>query len=250
MRIDEYVAQLRRDGELMAETVAKADLDARVPTCPDWSMRELAQHLGRVHRWATAYVRDARPEQIPQEQEETVWGVMPDDAVLVEWLRTGHAALVEALASAPADLACWSFLPATSPLEFWARRQAHETAIHRADAQIVAGTVDGWPAEFAADGVEELLFYFFGRRSAQMRHDPPRSMALRTTDADLAVTIHIGPEGVRVDHAMGEADCRIEATAEDLYLLVWNRRGVEGLTASGDRSVLDLWRGSARVRWT
>lgn len=33
---------------------------------------------------------------------------------------------------------CWTFLDAPSPLAFWARRQAHETAIHRADAQLAA----------------------------------------------------------------------------------------------------------------
>ena len=30
---------------------------------------------------------------------------------------------------------CFAFLPAPSPLAFWARRQAHETGIHRADVE-------------------------------------------------------------------------------------------------------------------
>jgi uncharacterized protein (TIGR03083 family) len=250
MRIDEYVAALRRDGELLTETVAKADLEAPVPTCPGWSVRELAQHMGMVHRWATAYVRDARPEQIPDEHEETVWGPMPDDAALVGWLRTGHAALVASLSTATEDLACWSFLPAPSPLAFWARRQAHETAIHRADGQTAIGSVDGWPVEFAADGIDELLFYFYGRRSGQVRHDLARSLALRATDVDLGRTLHIGPEGLSVQREAGQADCTITAPAADLYLLLWNRRDVAGLAVDGDPAVLDLWRGAARVRWS
>jgi uncharacterized protein (TIGR03083 family) len=251
MRIDEYVAHLRRDGELLAETVAKADLDAQVPTCPEWSVRELAQHMGRVHRWATAYVRDGRPEQIPDEHEATVWGPMPDDAALVKWLRTGHAALVASLASAPEDLACWSFLPAPSPLTFWARRQAHETAIHRADAQTAVGGVDGWPAEFAVDGIEELLFGFYGRPSGRLRTDRPRSLALCAADAGLGWTLHIGPEGLKVHtSADGTVDGAVEASAVDLYLLLWNRRGVDGLTVVGEASLLDLWRELARVSWS
>ena len=250
MRIDEHVAVLRRDGDLLIEAIAKADLETPVPTCPEWTVRDLAQHMGRVHRWATAYVRDARTEQIPEEFEDAVWGPMPDDAALVGWLRTGHAALVASLSSAPEELACWSFLRAPSPLAFWARRQAHETAIHRADGQIALGAVDGWPVEFAVDGIDELLFYFYGQRSRHVRHDPPRSLAVRATDADLGLTLHIGPSGVTVDRVAAEADCLIEASALDLYLLLWNRRGAEGLAVSGDVSVLDVWQGSARVRWT
>jgi uncharacterized protein (TIGR03083 family) len=175
---------------------------------------------------------------------------MPDDAVLAGWLRTGHAALVAALTSAPPDLACWSFLPAPSPLEFWARRQAHETAIHRADGQGAIGEVDGWPEEFAVDGIEELLFAFYARRAGRVRHNPPRSLALRATDADVGWTLHIGPEGLRAEREASDADCLIEAGAAELYLLLWNRRDAEGLTVRGDASVLDVWRGSARVRWS
>jgi uncharacterized protein (TIGR03083 family) len=234
----------------MAEAVAKADLDAPVPTCPEWSVRELAMHMGMVHRWAMAYPRDARPEAIPEEHEAVVWGPMPDDAALVGWLRTGLAALVATLSTATDDVACWSFLAAPSPLAFWARRQAHETAIHRADAQGAVGSVDGWPTEFAVDGIEELLFGFYGRPSTKLRQDQPRSLALRATDADRGWTLHIGPEGLRVDRGAGPADGAIEAAAADLYLLLWNRCGVEGLAADGDLSLLDPWRGSAKVRWS
>ena len=53
--------------------------------------------------------------------------------------RQGCADLVAALAAAPDDLECWTFLPAPSPRAMWARRQAHETAIHRVDAELAAG---------------------------------------------------------------------------------------------------------------
>ena len=39
----------------------------------------------------------------------------------------------------PTTCECWTFLPAPSPRAMWARRQAHETAIHRVDAQLAAG---------------------------------------------------------------------------------------------------------------
>ena len=37
--------------------------------------------------------------------------------------------------------------------------------------------------------------------------------------------------------------------ASDLYLLLWNRRGTDGLDVTGDERVLDLWRDKAQVNW-
>jgi hypothetical protein len=50
----------------------------------------------------------------------------------------------------------------------WARRQAHEAAVHRVDAQRAAGAArpGGVDAGFAADGLDELLLGLFGRRRA------------------------------------------------------------------------------------
>ena len=62
----------------------------------------------------------------------------PPDAELLDAYRAGHRILTEALGSADPALACATFLPAPSPLAFWNRRQAHETAIHRADAELAA----------------------------------------------------------------------------------------------------------------
>jgi uncharacterized protein (TIGR03083 family) len=78
----------------------------------------------------------------------------PEDDVLVEWFVAGHAALVQALRDADPDLACWTFLPAPSPLAFWARRQAHETGIHRVDAESPADSITPFPPAFAADASE------------------------------------------------------------------------------------------------
>ena len=139
MEVAVHIDALRSEGELMAAAVEGSDPGAPVPTCPEWAVRDLVRHMGGVHRWATGYVAGARTEMGGPGLDEIV-GVGPDDAELAGWLRQGSAALVGALTAAPADLVCWTFLPAPSPLAMWARRQAHETAIHRVDAQLAAGT--------------------------------------------------------------------------------------------------------------
>ncbi|WP_344021504.1 maleylpyruvate isomerase N-terminal domain-containing protein [Streptomyces luteireticuli] len=124
MEIAEFVETLRREGRLLANAAEAAGMDAPATGCPGWRVRDLVAPMGAVHRWATAFVtlRRQRPAPLSAVPE------MPDGA-LVPWLREGHAALVEALGTAPADLVCRTFRPAPSPLAFWARRQAHETTV-------------------------------------------------------------------------------------------------------------------------
>jgi len=248
LTVADHVAAIHREGELMAAAVARGDLDATVPTCPDWTLRELAHHLGRTHHWASAYVEQPRPEPLSTEEEQAAWGEMPADSELVDWYRGANARLVAALRAAPADLACWSFLPASSPLAFWARRQAHETAIHRADAQGCSGPVDPVPADFAVDGIDELLMCFYNRRSRRLRSDEPRTLAVRTGPTSWLV--HIGPDGPRTERGDGPADCAVQGEASHLYFALWNRAKLTDFVVSGDLAVIDLWTANATVRWS
>jgi predicted lipid carrier protein YhbT len=47
----------------------------------------------------------------------------------------------------------------------------------------------------------------------------------------------------------GPADCDISGPAADLYLLLWNRRGTDGLGVRGDGSLLADFRRRAAVTW-
>ncbi|GII21122.1 hypothetical protein Pme01_07190 [Planosporangium mesophilum] len=230
----------------MADAAERAGVDTEIPACPGWRIRDLLGHLGGVHRWAASYVTTGRNE--PFRRDGLAEFAAPDaDDALVGWFREGHRALVDTLASADESVTCWTFLPAPSPLAFWARRQAHETAIHRADAESVTGGVPDWDPEFAADGVDELLNGFVSRPRGRLVADPPRSMAVAATDVDAAWTIMIGPDSRRVDPGADAADLTLTGRANDLYLMLWNRRGADGLDVRGDRAVLDLWRQQARI---
>ena len=59
----------------------KAGLDTRVPTAPEWTVRELLAHQGMVHRWATDHVLGRRADPNAYEAQ----GLEADDPVL--WLR-------------------------------------------------------------------------------------------------------------------------------------------------------------------
>jgi uncharacterized protein (TIGR03083 family) len=244
---------LEREGAALGDAADGVDPDVPVGIVPDWSLREVVRHIGGIHRWATAMLGERRTERWNTTLLEVVGGAWPDDDELVDWYRAGLAELVTTIRDAPPDFEGWAFLPAPSTQAFWARRQAHETAIHRADAQSCTAAVSGYDAAFAADGVDEVLFGFAARRN-DLPADPP-VLRLEATDVDRVWTARLGPEVV--DAATDAeaavtpvADCTVRAPASDLYLLLWNRRHPSATEVAGDPSVLDVWRGAVRVRWS
>jgi uncharacterized protein (TIGR03083 family) len=246
MQIAQHLDRLDEDGPLLAKAAEQADLDAPVATCPGWQVRDLVHHTGQVHRWALSYVASGRATP-PDDSDQPA--TPPPDAELLAWFRDGHAQLAQALRAAPDDLACWSFLPAPTPRAFWARRQAHETAIHRADAESATGGVPSYDAAFAADGVDELLFGFFARPGGRMRSDPPRRLGLRAGDTGDAWTLTIGPDGRDATKSADDADCVVTGPASDIYLLLWNRGDSSRLSVEGDTDLLTLWRDNAQIKW-
>lgn len=244
----EHIAILRREGERLATAAPHTSLDAAIPSCPDWSLRDLLRHVSGVHFWAATIVRDARSR--PFDPFGELEGKWPPDDELVQWFADGHARLVAALESAPADLDCFAFLPASSPRAFWARRQAHETGMHRADVEGAVGSITPVPPEQALDGIEELLFGFMARPGQRLRTDTPKVLALEARDADARWLVRLSAEEPSITRERtNAADCRVSATASDLFLLVWNRRQPKGLDIEGDPSLIELWRESVFVRW-
>jgi uncharacterized protein (TIGR03083 family) len=245
MEVKRHIDNLRREGELLATAVASTSPDLPVPTCPGWCVRDLVRHTGGIHRWAATHVHERRTELVVIDLPENLAGTLPSDAELVDWFREGHRNLVEVLERADPDLECYTFLPAPSPLAFWARRQAHETGIHRADAESASGPITSFAPETAADGLEELLTGFIARPRYRLRSDQPRTLAVRPRDVDSSWRIEIGPEGVRITRDTGTegagepATCVLRAAASDLFLLLWNRISPDspGIEVGGDATL-------------
>ena len=123
MEIPEHIDALRRHGDLLAAAAERAGLDAPVPPCPTWQVKDLLRHTGYIHRWAARHIIEC-PDSIldgPAGGGDPAGGAADPD--LLAWFRAGHARLVETLADADPALDCATFMAAPSPLAFWARRR-------------------------------------------------------------------------------------------------------------------------------
>ncbi|MER6215203.1 MULTISPECIES: maleylpyruvate isomerase family mycothiol-dependent enzyme [unclassified Streptomyces] len=247
MKITEYVETLAREGELLAEEAERAGTEALVPTCPEWRVTDLLRHTGAVHRWAAGYVRDGLLEPAPFPPAPELAG-----AELLAWFREGHAELVRVLEASPEELRCWTFLPTAppSPLAFWARRQAHETAVHRFDAQAARGLAfSEVTPEFAEDGVDELLTGFHARPRSRVRTEEPKVIRVRAADTGAVWTVHLSKEPARAVRGDTDtpADCTLTAEASWLYAALWNRLPLAGPGVTGDTTLARLWQETAGI---
>jgi len=270
-----YIGALRRQGELLTGAAQRAGLDAAVPSCPGWAVRDLLKHTGYVHRWATGFVAQGLTRPTGASEGE-ILGQGPADAELPGWFREGHAALVQALSTAGPGLNCWAFLDAPSPLAFWARRQAHETAIHRADAEQAASAADqpasaadqpassggsavpgngvSFEPSFAADGVDELLMGFLARGIRRGSWAGlGGSLAIHADDAAAGGAdwlIAGDPDAPGVSRGTGQADCDVAGPASELYLMLWNRGPADRLQVTGDPGILAAFGRALQVTWS
>lgn len=211
---------LRVEAAAFAEAVRAGDLDAPVPVCGPWTLRELAGHLGRVHRWAAGVVRTGKPSRESAEA--------PVDDELVGWLEQGAADLLAALAEHPAR-EVWS-LVGPRPASWWTRRQALETALHRVDAERSSGPSRPIDPALAVHGVDEVVEDLLPRQLARGRR-PPTEVALALVDTSGSQWRLEGPAPA----------VRVEAPADLLLLLLWGRADLDepGLLLEGERRLAE-----------
>jgi uncharacterized protein (TIGR03083 family) len=254
VEIVEHIDVLRHQGDQLAAAAERSGLDASVPPCPSWQVKDLLRHTGYVNRWAGRHLTECPDTVLDGPPEADILRGGAPDPDLLAWFRAGHAALVETLSTADPGLVCATFIDAPSSLAFWARRQAHETAIHRADADSASGVLPEYEPEFAADGIDELIMGFGQRRKYRPSADRDGSVQVRTTDTGHAW--HIGTEDGRIqarrDHDGPAPACTVTGPASGIYLFLWNRSDAAqaGVTISGDPGFLGLWQSSVRVRWS
>lgn len=250
---------------LRANAVA-AGLEASVPTCPGWTVRDLVVHQGVVWRWASDVVGRVEPVR-PEGDVVAEAAASPD---LLDWLDDGLVEVLNVLAGAPEDLQVFFFLKdAPSSRLAWARRQCHEVTVHAVDA--MAARLGHPPAAaqtwirptLAADGIDELLTGFVPRRTSRVRSTEPYRVAVRPSDVEQTWTMQISEDPVittrghagRDDAGDAEApaDVVLTGTAAQLYLALWNRGPAEpdaGLQVTGRPDWLRTWHDQMQVRWS
>ncbi|MFD7644727.1 maleylpyruvate isomerase N-terminal domain-containing protein [Kitasatospora sp. NPDC059795] len=223
-----------------AAIAAAPDLDAPVPSCPGWTLRDLAQHIGEGRRaWAATVA--AGPAATAKQDPIGETTAPEEREALLGWLAASAALLLDALREAGPERTCWGWWgKSQTPLTGAgvARRQLHEISVHTWDAQLAAGAAEPVPAGIALDGVEEFL-----------------STMCTTTEAwphEAATADYHATEGRSWRNDLSAAGAALVAVpadaaptaaaagpASDLLLMFYGRFPIEDLKLGGDTQVFD-----------
>lgn len=238
---ESYVEHLLADAERFATVLDGTPLDTPVPTCPGWDISRLAQHTGQIHRWANFCASHGRAASA----DEAAALESYDPTIAGEWFRDGAAALADTLRSLDPAAPTWHPFPVEQVAGFWPRRMAHESAVHRWDAEVAAGVSAGIDAAVASDGIDEYFEIVAPRLIAGGRAElPSGTLHVHCTDVPGEWLLSSDAAGeYQMIRAHQKGDAALRGPAMPILLKLWGRQsdGADQLSPIGDESVLDAW---------
>ncbi|WP_431775492.1 maleylpyruvate isomerase family mycothiol-dependent enzyme [Streptomyces cucumeris] len=246
LSLDRYATEIVAQTERLRDLVRHADLDVPVPGCPGWNLGQLLRHVNGTHRWAQGAVGSRATEPVSDELVNDVPRIAGEDAeALGVRLGEGAARLAETLRAAGPDVPVWTPGPGGTPM-FWARRMAHETAVHRADAALAVGAEYTLDEELAADALDEWMDFgtvpeaYASGQSGPPLLGPARTLRFHAVDTGARWLVDLtGPAPVwrRADEG---AAVTVRGPLTELLLLLY-RRPAPGVDVLGDGALLELW---------
>lgn len=216
----EAIDAIAAEGRRVSTVVASSDLDVRVPTTPEWSLRDLAHHIGTVQWYWSENVRAKNPAERSGGSPPS----LPLDSDLLAWLGWCTYSLLSALRDAGSESPCWAWWGPPTPHTAGAvaRHQAQEAAVHRWDVEGAVGAATPLPAELANDGVAEFIEVMVGPDVAALRG----GVSLHAIDTG-------GSWKVGAERG-GAGTAGLDATASDLVLMLYRRLPVPDADVNGD----------------
>jgi uncharacterized protein (TIGR03083 family) len=234
------LSAIRSTSEGLVVAAHTAGIDARVPSCPGWDVHALVLHTGTTQRWATTLVStratgyvEADLGEVPVEREG-----------IFDWFEASTNRLLDVLGSTDPETPVWSWA-GDHHARFWARRMAHETAVHGWDASHAAGTDRPIPADVAVDGIDEQLenvpYMIAFRPEVASLRGSGESIHLHATDTEGEWLIRLMADGIETSREHAKGDVATRGSASDLFLFLVGRMPPTELEVFGDGTLLDRW---------
>jgi len=241
METERFLALLRTDGDLLAD-VARRELDAEVPPCPGWRVRDVVNHTAEVYEHKLACIElKAKPEPWPPQ-----W---PADRDPLDWFADAQGRLLAVLTSTDPQTPAYTWWPDNQTVGFWVRRMAQETAVHRVDVQSAFDAVTQVDAELAVDGVDEVLTLMLaGDWSDEPVERVGDGERIEVKPGGQRWVVILNANSIEVASPDGAAvDGTVRGAPSDVLLWLWGRAGDDAVDLGGDLAAIRLLR--ERLAW-
>lgn len=222
---DRYLALLDTDGAALR--AAARGLDAEVPPCPGWTVRDAVRHVAEVyeHKLACIAARGARPDPWPPE-----W---PPGRDPLDWFADAHERLLRVLRETDPAAPSWTWWPEDRTAGFWVRRMAQETAVHRVDVESASGAVRPIDGDLATDGIDEVLTMMLAGDWGD-EVVPHLTGAATVAAGGRAWRVAMAPAAVTVEEGEGDADVTVSGDPSPVLLWLWGRAPDGAVRIDGD----------------
>ncbi len=251
MADETLIDSVREQTRLFGSWVGDADPGLPVPSCPDWKLADLVEHVGATQQWVAALTEGKITD--PQAAFALTWEKAPTQPTAwPEWLQGSAERAAAAFAGASSGADVFDPSGGNDGVTFWTRRLFGEMSVHRIDAALTLGrpyllaaplagvAIDDWldttsSAAWAANvpGFADAM-RGDGQIIAWVADDIDRAWVLRRGDEPLTLTWGDGSAGA-------DADVRVQGPAVDLLQILSRRRPLgEDATCrvTGDRAEL------------
>lgn len=231
----------------LAGWVDHTDPVAPVPTCPEWTLTDLVNHVGSTQRWISRLVGEGISD--PGTAFSIGWESAPaDPSDWSSWLVDGVHGVESTFTGATDDRVVFDPSGGGDGVAFWSQRVFGEISVHRIDAavaldrayridpELAVAAIEDWLSNMASSGWAANVPGFAdamrgaGQSIAWVADDVDQAWLLRRTDAPLVLT-----------HDRGDADVTIHGPARELLQIVSRRLPLDAAassTVTGDRDQL------------
>jgi len=251
----DYLTAIATESSRFSHLIRNTSPEAPVPSCPGWSVADLAWHLLEVQHFWGSIVTD-----LLESPDSIVPIARPGDAELADVFDEQTERLTRGLRGKDPNAVCWSWHAAGHRVGWVLRRQAHEALIHRVDAELAHGkpfTVDD---ELAEDGVDEALRVMIDASDLpDWSRFEPDGLTARIEGGALAWAMRLGrfigvspntgnsydDPALQLTAPTETPDTIIRGSGADLDLWVWGRGSAEPLEIEGDTAIATLIREAA-----
>jgi uncharacterized protein (TIGR03083 family) len=234
---DAYISVVAREGTAVSAVAASGDLDAMVPSCPRWNLQKLVGHLGWVYNWVSEHIEQRAATMLNRDDVPRP----PAGDAVIEWYAAAHSRVLEALRDVDPAAEIWSWAGINTGA-FWHKRLAHESLIHRWDAENTVGAPGSIDGDLGADGVDELMEVILPFQIAMAQDALPEgSLHLHRTDGRGEWLCRIEGGRLAVERVHARGDVAVRGTGAQLDLVLWRRLSPTDVELFGNADVLAAW---------
>lgn len=244
-----YLKGVTEQTSTLADWVHDKDATTPVPTCPEWTLADLVDHVGSVQRMVAMLVGERMTEP-----DKAFAGYVPgptDPSQWRAWLNDGLEQTRQAFAATSDDTPVWDPSGAAAGVPFWSRRLFGEACVHRADAAAALGLPYELAPQHAVAALEDWLKtmtslgYWNNRPGfADAMRGNGQTLHFHATDAPGEWVARREQDKVALERTHADADVVVSGPATDLLLVISRRRpltAAPALDVQGERALFEHW---------